>query len=333
MNNFTRTIYGMLTVIFTLSFNNSNAQCGVSSSNGYVVDIEVRPVSLIAPSSCPWGYNYNVNITYNVAIVGNNVPASLYTLQGFLYCGNQGNFFQLPLTGGSGAKATSSNPWRSTPDCASATTTSLQCNSLKITISGPGIPNQVINCATATGVILPINLVSFNGRLVNNNNVYLAWETASETNNQAFTVERSTDAVKWEAIKSMNGAMNSSSIKHYDHTDEGLSIGTYYYRLKQTDVSGASSYSNIIGANITKGNGGKDISLYYNLSNQLQFTGLGNSSEWEIAVFNTSSAVVMTTNKVSSSTVQLPNLTPGIYFVKLRNKLTNAEKTLKFFKG
>lgn len=333
MNIFTRIFYGVLTVLIIFTFSNADAQCGVTSTNGYTVNIEVRPISLIKPSSCPWGYNYNVNILYNVAFSGNNIPSSLYTLQGYLYCGNQGNFFSLPKNGGSGALATGSNPWRNATDCATATPSSLQCNTLAITISGPGIPNQVLNCTASSGGILPIDLVSFNGRIVNNNNVYLAWVTASETNNKTFIVERSTDAVNWEPIKVINGALNSSSTRQYSYTDEGLSIGLFYYRLKQTDVTGASTYSNIIGANIARADLAKGISVVYTQSNEIRFSGLGNSSEWELAVFNSASSVVFTNMSMTSSTLQLPGLSKGLYFVKLRNKLTNTEKTLKFFKS
>jgi len=198
---------------------------------------------------------------------------------------------------------------------------------VSIDIQGPGIPSQTINCVAGA---LPINLVSFNGRILNDNSVYLNWVTASETNNKTFTVERSTDAVNWQPIRTIDGAVNSSTTKEYSYTDAGLVTGMYYYRLKQTDISGLSTYSNIIGAKITAGS--KEISIAYS-SNQLQFFGLGNSTEWEMAVLNSAAAVVITSPAVKSATVVLPNLAPGIYFVKLRNKLDNTQKTLKFFKS
>lgn len=315
--------------MFSFTFSNSNAQCGVVSTNGYNVALEVRPISAIVPATCPYGYNYNIMFLYNVHFNGTNIPSSLYTLQGNLYCDGQANFFNLPNNGGSGSSTTTSNPWRNTTDCATATTSSLKCTQIKITIQGPGIPYQTIDCVA--GGILPVNLVSFNGRLVNNNSVYLAWVTATETNNQAFTVERSTDAVNWNAITTINGAVNSTTNKEYNYTDGNLLNGIYYYRLKQTDLSGTNTYSNIIAANITKGNSNTDISIAYQ-SNQLYFTGLGNGTEWEIGIFNSASAPVLVNSTINSSTVQLPNLASGIYFVRLRNKLNHTEKTLKFFK-
>jgi len=327
MNKSLRNFYGVFAVLLSLSFNDASAQCVVTSTNGYNVTLSVRPVSIIKPASCPNGYNYNVSFLYNVSFSGTNIPSSLYTLQGHLFCDGQSNFFDLPNNGGSGTGSTVSNPWRNITDCATATTTSLKCTVVSIQIQGPGIPNQTINCVAGA---LPINLVSFNGRIVNDNAVYLNWVTASETNNKTFTVERSSDAANWQAIRTIDGAVNSSTTKEYSCTDAGLFAGMYYYRLKQTDISGLSTYSNIIAAKIITGS--KDISLTYS-SNQLQFFGLGNSTEWELAVLNSAAAMVMTNPAIKSSTIVLPNLAPGIYFVKLRNKLDNTEKTLKFFKS
>jgi hypothetical protein len=330
MINFIRIINSIFIVIAMFVYADTNAQCGVVSSNGYNVAIEIRPVSIIKPATCPAGYNYNVSFLYNVGFSGTNIPANLYTLEGNLYCNGQANFFQIPLAGGSGTGTTTSNSWRAATDCATATTSSLQCNIVNITIEGPGILNQTFKC-NAAGT-LPIDLVSFNGRIVGNNNVYLNWVTATETNNKTFTVERSTNAAYWLPVKILNAATNSTTTKEYAYTDAGLAPGMYYYRLKQTDISGANTYSNIIGANITKGNSGTDINLTYR-SNQLYFAGLANSSEWEVAVYNSASSAVMVNSTINSSVVQLPDLTSGIYFVRVRNKLSNTEKTLKFFKG
>ena len=328
MNKFTRNYYGLVAVISIFSFNISNAQCVVVSSNGYQVTMAVMPVSIIKPSSCPYGYNYNISFYYNISFTGNNIPANLYTLQGNIICNGQANFFSLPKNGGTGTRTSVSNPWRSITDCATATPASLQCNTVSIIIQGPGIPTQTIQCMS--GGSLPVNLVSFNGRIVNENDVYLTWTTASETNNKTFTVERSMDAVNWEPVTIMTGAGTVTSTSVYAYTDAGLKAGMYFYRLKQTDFSGTVSFSNIIGAKIT----GKqiEIGLVYN-GNQLQFSGLNNSAAWEMVLFNSASAFIMSAASIQSSTVQLPNLTAGIYFVRLRNKVDQTEKTFKFFKG
>lgn len=330
MKNFTRMFYGaaiLLTVFFTQRV---SAQCVFFSTDGYSVTVSATPVAVIAPSTCPDGYNYNLTINYNVSFSGINIPANLYTLQGKIYCDGQDNFFSLPVTGGSGTVTSVSNPYRSTTDCASATVNSLKCNRTDIIIQGPGMPYQTSTCINAGP--LPITLVSFNAKLVNKNTVYLKWVTANETGNRYFIIERSSDARNWKAIQTIAGALNSTTTTQYEYTDEDLAIGTYYYRLKQADISGAVTYSTVIGADITKTNTASDISLTTS-GNQLYFTGLGNSKEWEMFITGTTGVAIARSATLQSNIVQLPTTTSaGIYIVRLRNIKTGADKTIKFFK-
>jgi hypothetical protein len=76
--------------------------------------------------------------------------------------------------------------------------------------------------------------------------VDLNWVTASETNNDFFTVERSTDAQQFEAVSTKNGAGNSSSILYYNDKDFQPLQGISYYRLRQTDFNGAHTFSSIV---------------------------------------------------------------------------------------
>lgn len=90
-----------------------------------------------------------------------------------------------------------------------------------------------INCSYN----LPIELISFDGKNKNNNNI-LTWSTASESNNDYFTVERSDDGVNWLMIDSIDGAGNSQSIIGYSTVDNDYREVINYYRLKQVDYDG-----------------------------------------------------------------------------------------------
>ncbi len=57
---------------------------------------------------------------------------------------------------------------------------------------------------------LPIELISFIGKCNNKYNL-LTWQTATEINNDYFTIEKSLDALNWEELTTVNGAGNSSS--------------------------------------------------------------------------------------------------------------------------
>jgi len=93
--------------------------------------------------------------------------------------------------------------------------------------------------------ILPIELLSFTG-VCDTNNVILKWSTAMETNNRYFTVERSDDGKNWQAIRTIDGAGNSSTLHTYSITDKLLGKTVSYYRLMLTTFDGENTYSAII---------------------------------------------------------------------------------------
>ncbi len=59
----------------------------------------------------------------------------------------------------------------------------------------------------------PIELISFDAKL-NGGEVELHWVTASEINNDYFTIERSKDVLVWDEINNVNGAGNSNQTPH-----------------------------------------------------------------------------------------------------------------------
>ena len=92
---------------------------------------------------------------------------------------------------------------------------------------------------------LPIELISFRAE-AKGSTVNLFWSTASETNNDYFTVERSKTATDWEVVVNIPGAGTSNQQVNYTTTDDGPYRGTSYYRLKQTDFDKQYSYSKLV---------------------------------------------------------------------------------------
>tara|TARA_B100000809_G_scaffold263609_1_gene317260 strand:+ start:3760 stop:5139 length:1380 start_codon:yes stop_codon:yes gene_type:complete len=101
--------------------------------------------------------------------------------------------------------------------------------------------------------ILPIELISFEAN-INDDRVDIKWVTASEINNDFFTVERSVDAKKWVEIIEVSGVGNSNSLLEYYETDFEPKEGISYYRLKQTDFDGNFEYFNIVPIRYKKNN-------------------------------------------------------------------------------
>jgi hypothetical protein len=105
-----------------------------------------------------------------------------------------------------------------------------------------------INAGLRLGA-LPIELVSFDGYWDENGqkNV-LYWATASEINNDFFSIERAVEASEaFAEIGIVSGSGTSNEFEEYEYDDTTISeSGTYYYRLRQVDFDGGFEYSDII---------------------------------------------------------------------------------------
>jgi hypothetical protein len=88
---------------------------------------------------------------------------------------------------------------------------------------------------------LPIELISFQA-IINDQKVEIRWTTATEINNDFFTMERSLDARDWGILGTVNGAGTTSQVQKYSFTDNFPHDGIAYYRLKQTDFDGSFEY-------------------------------------------------------------------------------------------
>lgn len=92
---------------------------------------------------------------------------------------------------------------------------------------------------------LPIELLS-NEVICDNNHVIVKWSTASETNNNFFTIEKSIDGTNFVSIGTVAGSGNTTNVMNYSFIDYNAFAGTSYYRLKQTDYNGDSKTFGII---------------------------------------------------------------------------------------
>ncbi len=92
---------------------------------------------------------------------------------------------------------------------------------------------------------LPVELISFTGKNLNSIN-NLEWETASEINNDFFSIERSIDGDTFENIGMVSGQGTTSQKSSYYFQDRNVFSDKYYYRLKQVDYNGDLKYSKII---------------------------------------------------------------------------------------
>lgn len=98
---------------------------------------------------------------------------------------------------------------------------------------------------------LPVELTSFEAHASDDGSTHLTWQTASETGNARFEVQRQTNPQsqtqnpKWKTIGKKEGAGTTTEAQHYRFTDETVPFvaDSLTYRLKQIDWDGAEAFS------------------------------------------------------------------------------------------
>ncbi|MCC6723202.1 MAG: T9SS type A sorting domain-containing protein, partial [Saprospiraceae bacterium] len=95
--------------------------------------------------------------------------------------------------------------------------------------------------------VLPVEMVDFSAKQLDNNEVLLEWQTASELDNSGFAIEKSPNGAHWEEIGFVEGQGNSQTINHYQFMDKSIhESSTNYYRLRQIDLDGQAEFSEVV---------------------------------------------------------------------------------------
>lgn len=92
---------------------------------------------------------------------------------------------------------------------------------------------------------LPVKLLEFSAE-ARPDHVALSWSTASESDNEGFSIQRSAYGLDFEEIEFREGAASSEEVQFYSQKDEQPAEGFNYYRLKQIDMNGNSTWSEVV---------------------------------------------------------------------------------------
>jgi hypothetical protein len=191
------------------------------------------------------------------------------------------------------------------------------------------------NAITVSGVV-PVELSSFTA-VGMKNGIQLRWETATETNNLGFDIERSINRKEFQKIGFVNGKGTTTQKSIYSFIDESAGSAKQYYRLKQIDLDGAYKYSNTVEVDLSVP---ETFSLSQNYPNPfnpattLSF-GLPVESEITLAIYNSLGELV---NVAAKGIYQAGNysvnfnasdLTSGIYYYNLKAVGTNGNEFVK----
>ena len=169
---------------------------------------------------------------------------------------------------------------------------------------------------TSFNVILPIELLSFQA-IPQQDRVDLNWSTASESDNAWFFVERSMDLQDWQIVVQRPGAGNSSYVLEYSSVDPAPLSGTSYYRLRQVDINGTSSTSDVVPVQFT--GVAVQLSLFPNpATNQVTAWAVGTATG-RVELFNSLGQPVASSRALQDSraVIDLSALPSGSYVVVL----------------
>jgi hypothetical protein len=138
---------------------------------------------------------------------------------------------------------------------------------------------------------VPVEFVSFtaDNEL---DEVTLRWQTATETNNSGFEIERASSETSptqdWNNIGFVEGKGTTTERTNYSFNDKMIEPGTYFYRLKQIDFDGTVSYSSEIEVEVA---GPNEFALYQNYPNPFNPTttikfALPEKTNLDLSVYN-----------------------------------------------
>ena len=100
----------------------------------------------------------------------------------------------------------------------------------------PGGPNDIP---------APVSFITFRAKPIDEKSVALNWATASEENNDYFSIEHSLNGRDFVELEKVYGAGTTFETQHYQYLHKEAMSGSNYYRLRQVDFDGTYSFSEI----------------------------------------------------------------------------------------
>lgn len=190
-----------------------------------------------------------------------------------------------------------------------------------------------------TGGALPVELLHFDAQRISDKRVNIQWSTASEENNDYFTIERSEDGASFESIGKVVGVGNSTNRVNYEFIDENsVRDVTSYYRLKQTDHDGMSRTFRMIAVPCTDIKREFNVSIVQNpvVDNELVFDlTLPEATTLNMQIIDNLGNIASTVNfyyskGVNRYSTNIQNLKAGVYILSATDLNGGGKKSMRF---
>ncbi len=177
---------------------------------------------------------------------------------------------------------------------------------------------------------LPVELISLSASMVDEKSIILEWETASETNNDYFIVEKSPDGISFSKTGVVKGGGNSTNILYYSFIDTKLpEVEVLYYRLRQVDYDGKEQISKTIAVMdshvkfklvSTKSDPLNHKITFYVLTKNIEHINYTLTDVLGKTHLNFSETLQKGVNEIE---IEAGNLSQGIYYFVLSNNIQN----------
>lgn len=190
---------------------------GIFAANPSEYNVFNKYIDVTATENGNTNYDYDLTIYYDEVQIGNVPGESEPTLEITQDEGFTGN-------------------WNTKPTTVNTSSNSMRANNMNTFGRFTG---------TSNASPLPVEWASFTAHESANTN-RLEWATATEINNDRFVIERSAQGKDWEVIGEKAAVGNTTTLSEYSFIDYEPLFSQSYYRLKQVDLDGQSSYSKVV---------------------------------------------------------------------------------------
>ncbi len=182
-----------------------------------------------------------------------------------------------------------------------------------LTTTGAG--DDLTSCSFPFSV-LPVIWEDFSLALQSDKTVMLNWVVSQQVNNKGYEIEHSHDGKNWEAIGFKDDINSENASVTYSFTDANPFSGKNYYRIRQEDLNGNSSYSSIQMLDMeAKGT----VAVWPNPAKDIVNIQQGNNTDvFNAEIFNQSGQKVSVSRLHSGiNAVNIASLPAGFYIVHI----------------
>lgn len=161
--------------------------------------------------------------------------------------------------------------------------------------------------------------------------VRISWSTATETNTDYFTVERSTDGQHYSPLRTIPAAGYSQQIRYYAYRDRRPHPGTNYYRILQMDRDGQFSYSRILAVDWSRKQS-RALTLAQNpVGDNLQIEGLRHEERARVRIFQVNGRVWEDQWLEPGQSIPVSHLPRGMYLLQVQS--SRRREMIRWIKG